>query len=118
MFGREDVAALTDKSVDEESKPNSNAKDAQAEHREHKDQTKMFEEEPENVFEEETMTREEVAAYLKGLKWQELLESAKNNGVAKEPKTKRDELELMILDAVFGDGDVVTATGDEDGIKE
>lgn len=103
LFGRADKAELIDKPVDDIPKPNSNAKDAQAEARENPSQSKMFEEPPENVYEEETMTREQVAVYLKDLKWQELLESAKNNGVAKQPKTKRDELELMILDKVFGE---------------
>lgn len=116
LFGREDKAALTDKVVDTEPKPNHNSKVAKANNREKESQAKMFEEEPENVFQEETMTREEVAGYLKTLVWQELLNSAKNNGVKKQPKTNRDQLELDILDAVFGDADVVITeiSGDDD----
>ena len=108
LFGRADVAMLTDKVVDTKPKPNHNSKDALANNREKDEQAKMFEEEPENVFEEETMTRKEVTAYLKTLKWQELLNSAKNNDVQKQPSVKREELELLILDSVFGDMDSVT----------
>lgn len=110
LFGRADKAELTDAPIDNTPKPKSNSKVQKAANMANRDkQTKMFEEEPENVFEEETMTREDVAEYLKGLVWQELLNSAKNNNVAKPPSVKRDELELMILDAVFGDGDTVVS---------
>jgi len=115
LFGKADLDALMDKPVDNSPKPNHNAKTAQAEQRENPAQVKMFEEEPENVFEEETMTREEVAAHLKALKWQELLNSAANNGVKKNPNIKRPQLEEMILDAVFGDADEVVVSGEDDG---
>jgi len=115
LFGKEDLDALLDKPVDNEPKPLHNSKVAKAEKRENKAQVKMFEEEPENVFEEETMTRGEVETYLKTLKWQELLNSAANNGIKKQPSTKRDDLELMILNAVFGDADEVVVEGGTDG---
>jgi len=112
LFGKADLDVLLDKPIDNEPKPYHNSKVAKAQARENKAQEKMFEEEPENVFEEETMSREQVELYLKTLKWQELLNSASNNGVKKQPQIKRDELELMILDAVFGDADTVVVTGE------
>ena len=68
-----------------------------------KTQTVMFKEDPENIInpKDTNMTEPEVREYLKSLGWQELLEAAKNNEVVKQPSTKREELEEMIIQKVF-----------------
>lgn len=105
LFGREDVDKLEDKPVDNEPKPLHNSKVAKAANREKKSQSKMFEEEPKNVFdaEEDDLDEHGVRIYLRTLKWQELLEAGKNNDVQKPPEMKREEFEELIISKVFHD---------------
>ena len=125
LFGKADLDALMANPdlENDEAHPNSNAKTAQAEQRENPNQAKMFDEDktaplvPEDVVGDDVMTRGEVSAHLKGLKWQELLNSASTNGIKKQPNVNREQLEEMILDKVFGDSDTVIVEPelDEDG---
>jgi len=70
--------------------------------REHPNQKKFFEDDPEHVVNpDEVMEESEVREYLEGLKWQELLTAAKNNGVTKPPSTKADGLIELIIAKVF-----------------
>ena len=115
LFANPDMLEIHEKEEHKKKYPFHNSKVAKAALKENDNQAKMFGDKPVGVIEPEALEDDDmdeaaVRVYLDDLIWQDLLQSAKNNGVVKPRACNREQLVQMIIDKVFN-----TVEGEDNG---